>query len=292
MSQISFRSAEKATEYDNLYRKTMELWPVGYRGYYLDTTYGKTWIHEMGDSNQPVLLLLHGMSSSSTLWYPNIEYLSKSFRVITPDIIGQAGKSILEKPLVSSSDLEKWLGEVVDNLNVDQLYIGGLSFGGWLAARFTIFAPQKVKKLIMLDPAATLLPMKAEFFFRMFAALLIPIPAVAKSFAKWLTQGYEMNVDFLRQMGVGMKDYKQMKGQRTIYAKVIPDEDLRKIGAPVLVLIGDRCVIYDPNKALCRAKNLFPCVKAELVPNCSHSMNMEQPEITNEMITKFLKYDR
>ena len=288
MTQINFKSIEKAIEYENLYNKTMELWPVGYKGYYVNTSYGKTWLHETGDDCKPPLLLLHGMSGSSTMWYPNAEYLSKHFRLITPDIIGQAGKSFLEKPLISPVDLEKWLDEVIDNLGIKQLYLGGLSFGGWLATRYTIFAPQRVKKLIMLDPAATLLPMKPEFFFRMFAAILIPVSSTGESFKKWLTQGYEMNPDFLRQMEVGMMDYKPMKGQKMIIAKAIPDGDLRKIEIPVMVLIGDRSVIYDPNKALNRAKVLFPCVKAELVQNCSHSINMEQAELTNDMITNFL----
>lgn len=145
--------------------------------------------------------------------------------------------------------------------------------------------------MIMLDPAATLLPMKLEFYIRMFAAIIIPISSIGNSFERWLTQGYEMNTDFSRQMDVGILDYKPMKGQKTILAKALPDEALQKIKIPVMVLIGDRSVIYDPNKALNRAKALLPCVKAELIPNCAHSMNMEQAELTNEMIAKFLKCD-
>jgi pimeloyl-ACP methyl ester carboxylesterase len=236
--QKFFKTSEKAIEYLNLYGKVMKLWPVDYKGYYVDKKYEKTWIHETGDSNLPPLLLLHGMSGSSTQWYPNVDYLSKNFRVITPDIIGQAGKSVLEKPLFFSTDLEKWLDEVINNLGIEQLYLGGLSFGGWLAAKYAIYAPRKVNKLVMLDPAATFLSLKLEFILRMFAAIFIPIPTVGKSFERWLTQGYEMNVDFSKQLEIGMIDYKPMKGQKTIFAKVIPDADLRKLEMPVMVLIG------------------------------------------------------
>jgi hypothetical protein len=41
-----------------------------------------------------------------------------------------------------------------------------------------IYAPHKVEKLIMIDPAATFLPYKAEFYFRMFVAVLIPAPRI------------------------------------------------------------------------------------------------------------------
>lgn len=281
-----YKSIEKAIEYENLYNKTMELWPAGYKGYYLGTSYGKTWIHEIGDEHLPTLLLLHGMSGSSTMWYPNVEYLSKYFRVITPDIIGQAGKSLLEKPLKSSDDLVKWLDEVIINLNVNQIYLCGLSFGGWLAAKYTIFDQTKVKKLIMLDPAATLVPMKTKFFFKMFTAILIP--ATGESFEKWLTQGYEMNPDFSRQIEVGMMDYKNMKGQKVIFAKAIPDRELNSIKISVMVLIGDKSVIYDPKKAIEKAKKTITNVRAEIIQNCSHSMNMEQADFINLMIHDFI----
>lgn len=288
MSQNNFKSTEKAIEYEELYNKTMELWPSEYKGYFVDTSYGRTWLHEMGNSDRPVLLLLHGMSGSSTLWYPNVEYLAKKFRVITPDIIGQAGKSVLEKPLLSPVDLERWLDEVIVELGIKHLYLGGMSFGGWLAARYATSSPQKIKKLIMLDPGATFLPMKPEFFFRMFAAILIPIPAVGESFEKWLNQGYEMNVDFSRQMEVGMMDYKPLKGQKTIIPKVIPDADLQKLHMPVMVMLGERCVIYNHHKFIKKAKAILPCAKIEIIPNCGHSMNMEQAELINEKIASFL----
>lgn len=289
MSQTNFKTTEKALEYESLYNKVMELWPVGYKGYYLDTSYGKTWIHEIGDSSLPPLLLLHGMSGSSTLWYPNVEHLSKKFRVITPDIIGQAGKSILEKPLVSPVDLEQWLDEIIVHLGIKQLYLGGMSYGGWLAAKYTIYAPYKIRKLIMIDPAGIFSPLKTEFYFRMFAAILIPIPAIGKSFEQWLTQGYEMNVDFSNQIEVGMMDYKPIKGQKNIYAKVLPASDLRKLEMPVMVLFGGRSVLYDRNKAINRAKTLLPFVKAETIPDCAHSVNMEQADVVDEMITNFLQ---
>jgi pimeloyl-ACP methyl ester carboxylesterase len=288
MLHSNFKTAEKALEYEALYSKVMELWNVDYKGYYIDTSYGKTWIHEAGNENLPPLLLLHGMSGSSTLWYPNVEYLSKYFRVIMPDIIGQAGKSMLEKPLTSPADLEKWLDEVIIDLKINQLYLGGMSFGGWLAARYAIYAPHRVAKLIMIDPAATFIPFNAEFYFRMFAAVVIPVPRIGKSFEYWLTQGYKMNPDFSRQIAIGMMDYKPMKGQKTIIAKAIHNEDLRKLVMPVKIMFGEQCVMYNLQKAIQKAKSLLPHVDIDVISNSAHSVNMEQADVVNELIAKFI----
>lgn len=50
MLENNFKSEENALEYEKLYNKTMELWPEGYKGYYVDTSYGKTWLHEMSNT--------------------------------------------------------------------------------------------------------------------------------------------------------------------------------------------------------------------------------------------------
>ena len=288
MIQKNFKSKEKSIEYLHYYSKVMELWPHDYEGYYVVTDYGKTWINEIGDKNLPPLLLLHGMSGSSTLWYPNVDYLSKYFRIIAPDIIGQAGKSLLIKPLKSSVDLEKWLDQVIDELKLDQVYLCGMSFGGWLATKYAVFEPNKVKKLVLLDPAATFLPLKSEFYFKMFSALLFPNSSTGKSFENWLTQGYQMNDDYSKQMTIGMMDYKPMKGQKTILAKELKDSELKKLNMPVMVLIGSKCVIYDREKVIKKANKLLQNVKTETIMDCGHAMNMEKAEIINGKIKEYL----
>lgn len=156
MKKLNLKTEEIAENYEQLYNITMQLWPECYKGYYIETQFGKTWINEIGDEKKPVLLLLHGMSGSSTLWYSNVEQLSKHFRVLAPDIIGQAGKSISEKPLKSANDLEIWLDEVIENLQLTNVHLAGMSFGGWLAIRYALYNSKKITKIVVLDPSGTI----------------------------------------------------------------------------------------------------------------------------------------
>ena len=284
---LNFKTAEIAQKYEQLYNVTMQLWPTGYIGYYINTNYGKTWIHECGSADNPTLLLLHGMSGSSTMWYPNVEGLAQHFYVLAPDIIGQAGKSVSKTPLRSASDLDKWLDEVICELGITHIYLAGSSFGGWLATRYTLYKPHNVGRLALLDPNATLAPMTIEFLLRMYAMLLLPFPKAGDSFTQWMGQGYQMNEAFLNQMEVGIKDYAPLKKQKTILPGKISDIDLQKIDVPVLTLIGEKSVIYNPQCALKRAKTVFKHGAAFIVPECGHSMNMEVPKEINDFLIEF-----
>ena len=57
---------------------------------------------------------------------------------------------------------------------------------------------------------------------------------------------------------------------------VFADDELRAMRVPTLLLMGEQEVIYDPAKALARARRLLPDVRGELVPHSSHEMCSSQ----------------
>jgi pimeloyl-ACP methyl ester carboxylesterase len=61
---------------------------------------------------------------------------------------------------------------------------------------------------------------------------------------------------------------------------------------PTLLLMGDHEVIYDPAKALARARRLFPDVQGALVPRCSHDMSFGQHRVVDARVLEFLKKTR
>ena len=67
------------------------------------------------------------------------------------------------------------------------------------------------------------------------------------------------------------------------------DDELRRIDMPTLLLIGDGEKIYNPHQAIERAERLMSDLTAEIIPNCSHLLIMEQPEIVNDRVLRFLK---
>jgi pimeloyl-ACP methyl ester carboxylesterase len=70
---------------------------------------------------------------------------------------------------------------------------------------------------------------------------------------------------------------------------VFPDQELRGIHVPTLLLIGQQEMLYDRVAALRRARSLIPNVEAELIPRANHAMTIEQHAVVDERVLGFLQ---
>ena len=99
------------------------------------------------------VLLLHGKNFSGAYWQTTIEALvDQGHRVIAPDQIG-FGKS--SKPLHfpwTFDQLATYTGLLLDQLKVQNVAVVGHSMGGMLAARFTLMNPERVDRLVLVNP--------------------------------------------------------------------------------------------------------------------------------------------
>lgn len=105
------------------------------------------------ECNNNILVILHGIGTSSERWAPIIPTLSKSFRVIVPDIVG-FGKS--EKPVDTYYSMRffvDFLQAFLEKLHIVRCVLVGHSFGGYLATEFAIEHREKIVKLILVAPA-------------------------------------------------------------------------------------------------------------------------------------------
>ena len=80
--------------------------------------------------------------------------------------------------------------------------------------------------------------------------------------------------------------------QPPIRATAFTDSELRSVRVPVMVLIGERSVIYDPQRTRQRAMSLIPHAQAEIIPDASHALLAEKSGTVNERILKFLQDER
>jgi pimeloyl-ACP methyl ester carboxylesterase len=112
-----------------------------------------------GQGNSPLVVLLHGMSTSADVFREVMHELSDEFWLIAPDIPG-FGESENTEPY-TLPHLVEWLASFREVLNLPAMMVVGHSFGGALATNFTISYPQEVTRLLLAAPAifaADLLP--------------------------------------------------------------------------------------------------------------------------------------
>lgn len=121
--------------------------------YYLNTSYGSTFIIEAGEKDYPPIVLLHGSGMSSSMWLNDLEKYSKKNRVFAIDILGEPGKSEENRLSLEGDDYVKWLFEIFNNLQIKKADLVGLSLGGWLSIKIAEYYPDRVKKIVLISPA-------------------------------------------------------------------------------------------------------------------------------------------
>jgi pimeloyl-ACP methyl ester carboxylesterase len=68
-------------------------WPIVSEERMVPTTFGATFVRVGGPPAAPALVLLHGAGTTSLMWAPNIEGLSREYRTIAVDQLGDFSKS-------------------------------------------------------------------------------------------------------------------------------------------------------------------------------------------------------
>ena len=166
------------------YDAALKLWPVPYDEIDIPTRFGTTHVVVSGPKEAPPLVLLHGYMATSIMWSPNIVDFSKDYRVYAIDIMGQPSKSIPGEPIRDAADYVAWLTATLDGLHLDRISLVGMSFGGWLALTYTVAAPERVQKLVLLS-AGGFLPIARQFSLRGMLMVFFPTRFTVNSFMRW-----------------------------------------------------------------------------------------------------------
>jgi pimeloyl-ACP methyl ester carboxylesterase len=235
--------------------------------------------------------------TNSTMWVPNIADFAKDYRVYAIDVMGQPTRSVPDPdaPIRDPADLVAWLGETLDGLNLDRFSLVGMSFGGWLALHFSIAVPERVQKLVLLSPAASLQPIVRQMGLRAMLTFVIPSRLMVNAFFGWMgfkgTPGDTLTRSALDLGYLGAKHYRFSPETASVMPAAFSDDELRALYVPALLLIGDREVIYDPAKALARAQALIPNLRGELVPGANHNMCASHYQLVDARVLDFLNDD-
>jgi pimeloyl-ACP methyl ester carboxylesterase len=268
------------------YDAALRLWPRPYETREIAGTYGTTHVVLRGPADARPLVLLHGMCMGAPMWYPNAAAWSAEHRLYALDTIGDRNRSVASRPLVSAEAYVAWLEETLDALGLDRVDLAGLSYGGWLALKFALERPERVRRLVLFDPAASLAPLRGEFFLRVLPLMVLPARRLAESYLRWFfSPGAAIPPEMIEQWIQGWKHFSITAAPPTVFA----DDQLRSLRPPTLLMIGDREVIYrDRDAALGRALRLMPDVRAEFVAGAAHVPTAEQPARVNARVLRFL----
>jgi lipase len=109
-------------------------------------------VHAWGDPGAPAVVCLHGVTAHGARFRKLAEERLGRFRVLAPDLRGH-GHSSWEPPW----DADTHVADVIPLVEGSGVWLGH-SFGGRLALEVAARHPERVEKLVLLDPAIRVLP--------------------------------------------------------------------------------------------------------------------------------------
>lgn len=288
-----FRSERAKEEYHALYAERARAWPVASETKWIETPSGQTFARISGRLTDPPLVLLPGSRGVSLTWIPNIAALSARYRTYALDAIYDFGLSVRRKNIKKRDDLITWLDEALTVLVPDgSLSLMGLSYGGWLASQYALRFPERVRKLVLLAPALTVLPVSFDLIFRAMLTLL-PFTDFRRKFYHWLLQDTVQSGDKGRayvdeaaaDWAVAERCFAPLP---MIPATVLEDKALRDFKVPTLFMIGENEKMYSAQKAVRRLSRVAPQIETEIIPHAGHDLWFVQADRVTGKILEFL----
>ena len=240
------------------------------------------------------LLFLHGWPLDHRVWTPQIEFFSRSYRVLAMDRRG-FGQSTGSANLGNAvEDIDA----ILDDCGVESATLIGMSRGGRIALRYAFERPQRVNGLVLVGPALDGYnppPDPEEDIPLAHYAELAKAGDFAALREAWLSHPlmalHAGGPDLRDRVAQILEGY---RGQDFLGADAptadVPDvaSHLDRIIVPSLVVVGAHETAGRQAIAEKLVKGL-PNAEFTVIHEAGHLLNLEQPEIFNQRVTEFLE---
>jgi pimeloyl-ACP methyl ester carboxylesterase len=248
-------------------------------GKYIDINDIRVYYETYGEGEP--LLLLHGNGGSIENFLMQIPEFSKHFKVIAVDSRAQGRTSDSDKE-ISYALMASDMADLIDKLNLGSVNVVGWSDGGIIGIELAYAHPDKVKKLVTIGANYSNKNFEAHGDHIRMAAndtLVIRSRRLAEKYRNTLERlspSPEKIPEIRRKLSKLMEKYPNFT-----------EKQLEGIKTPTLVIVGDHDII-----SLDHTVSLFaslPHSELFVVPGATHIVPVEQPDLLNSVIVRFLK---
>lgn len=262
-----------------------------------------------GSGRPPYLLLLHGSFLSMRSWRRVMEPLSESATVIAVDrpAFGETSRPLPSRRTPVSyapEDQSDLLAELLREIGVERAVLVGNSTGGTLAMLTALRHPGRVSGLVLVDAmiysayAASGVPGVMKPFLKAASPLFsVVMRIMIKKFFDRLMRSFWQDPSRLTGETIAAYRRDMMQGgdwPRAFWEVFLEthhlhlDRRIPSLGVPALVVTGehDRTVRVEESLRLARE---LPQAELEVVGDCAHLPQEEQPEAFTAAVKRFLR---
>lgn len=268
MSNKIFKNDDARKRMEDWYERFLERVDGKTNSIEISTSYGTNHILMTGDPSKTPLVCLHSMLTSSAHLVSELGTLLDRFYIIAPDLPGQSVRGLPIRLPYTDNSHAKWLWEILEALNLKQVYLLGVSLGGFVARQFASNNPERVKSLILIVPAGIVQGSLIKGFAKMALPMIMYKMRPTKKRLRKLVNHLITNwdEDWGRYLGDSFNDF-------TTNLKIPPlasDEELKKMTMPCLVIGAENDISFPGHKVIERSKKHIPNVETELIRNSRH----------------------
>jgi 3-oxoadipate enol-lactonase len=240
----------------------------------------------------PAIVLLHAGIADRTMWSEHLEPLAQSgYRAVAMDLsgFGEAG--------VASGEQAPWIDVLatMDALEIHEALLVGNSFGGAVALRTAVVAPERVSAMALISAPAPGLDaspeLEAAWAAEERALERGDVDAAVAAVVETWTLPDAPQVLRERVAEMQRRSYEQQADTQDVTQAVDPLEEdpdaLTRLDIPTLVVAGDRDKLEFREGAEVLATTL-PNSRLEVIEGAGHLAPLETPEAFRELLLEFL----
>lgn len=266
-------------------------------------------LHYVTQGEGPLMLMLHGFPEFWYSWRHQIPEFAENFKVVALDL---RGYNESDKPRDSSAYvMDEFLMDVegvIQGLGYDRCVLVGHDWGGAIAWNFAYAHPEMVDRLIVMN-----LPHPAKFaeglrtpqqLLRSWYILLFQLPWLPEWLLQWSDYqlieaaftGQVINKHSFTPADIrAYKDAAARRGAlsamlnyyRNIFQQRLFNQEWDQLEIPTLMIWGEKDVAL--GKELTQGTEAYVSnLQIQYIPNCSHWVQQEQPQLVNQTMHKFL----
>ncbi len=231
-------------------------------------------VRDEGEGKRPPLVCVHGAGSSSVVWMEVVRRLSRTRRVLAPDLPGHGQSDRWNPPDdVTIAMYRDAVGTVCAQLAIERAVLVGHSMGALVALDAAAAWPERVAGLILVNGGARL-PVAPEVF--------VKLTGDFPRFGKWLSRVVWSpatpldvvdrwgSVAFTAAQEVTLADFRAVdRFDGTALGA--------RVRAPTLALGGEDDLMTPPRLTRELAASIAGA-RAVVVPAAGHMLAQEQPE--------------
>jgi 3-oxoadipate enol-lactonase len=256
----------------------------------MDRLFANGTVNAAQSGDGPPLFLFHSLLSDRASFDAITPTLSRSFRVLVPELPGFGRSPAVAGDLGAVAD--RMAAAVKDASDGKDAIVLGNGYGGFVALQMAIRHPGIAAKLVLADCGAAFSEPGREAFRNMAAA----------SRAKGLAAICDVAMRRLFAPDFQAAHPDLMQDRRAAFLKTDPDVfqaacaalaelDLRPqlatVRVPALVMVGEHDEATPPPMSHELAA-LLPDARLHVIPDCAHVPQLQSPELFLQMIAAFL----